>query len=1401
MVSRTSTRKWRSVAIGLGLMSAISTLESRLQAQTAPTPYSAVREADRGTEADAARDLLKKGRDALKAGDTAKAEQFARQAQSKKVAAAFWDKDSPESLLTEIAAAKAKSLPNADPKALLKMAREALAANRFDDAQALASRANASNQRWGIIEDTPAKCLDDIQKSRARADRAESVRLLGDARKLFNDQKYDEAESLAYRAERLHGPYGTFELGDRPMKLLADIQTARAKVRKPNLPPPPVVVKSSDKDKGTTTAKAPPPPTWPTDDKSVAKTDVKPAVMPVSATETAASSKKAQAVKLLADGRADMAAGRFSEARGKFLEAQKSAGEFTPGEDNPIRAMNELSAAVTRQIGEVLKDASAAVDGVAQANRQERLKRARLLAGEFGFDARPIESALAQTRGAADAGLQKASAVGLTLLDKARLEMKRGQLQVARELATEVHNGPYNAQADAAAVLRSIDAEEQNLRVGAATRKFEAGVAAFTANDFAQAMAILREVDAALLPAAQQAQLNSLCATCEQKVQALASVPAAEAPAASPPPAIVPAAMNEPAPATPQAAPSSINSPAAPALVNPPAALPQPAATAAKSATGDALVDQVKALQKVEFQRLREEGLKAQSESVKLFERGETDRAIEMLEGFIAKVKGSQLDAADVNLLTNQVQQRLGRLNLLKAQKDSETRISGKKQAHDAEKGRDVIAKQRKDEQIKELLKQHDQLVKEGKYAEARLVAAKAKALNPEDPALAALETISQVRFNDFDNENAKKNRENMFVRGLNQAENPGPYVDSNNPLVIDPVQMQIARERGSGVDTIHLRNRSEAEREIQHKLSTVVDLNFTNAPLSQVIDDLKLMTGINIVPDTIAFEEDGVRLDTPVTIKIDKIKLESGLKVLLSSVRLTSVIADDVLKVTTERRARGKLEQRVFRVADLVMPIEDYQQPNSMNLERAMQRVIDQQGIHMGGVGATPANNGNFQLRNGTAVSTAGADRAMSTAPGTTNGGPQALSQIASPVTQKQTMHEMLIRLIQNTVAPQTWAEVGGAGTVEFMPIGMALVVNQTPDVQEQVADLLEALRRLQDVQVAIEIRMITLSETFFERIGLDFNLNVKTDQSTSRFEPQITTNNFKPLGQVNDFSPNRMIVGLNPAGSQNPGPTGNFTGDLDIPIRTSSFQYSIPPFAYPNNPGFDGGLSLGLAFLSDIQVYMFMEAAQGDRRVHVMQAPKLTMYNGQTGSISVQDQQFFVTNVGVVGFGGQIVFVPLNNPFPLGVEVTMQPVVSADRRFVRLNANVRLANLSSALVPLFPITTFITPVFEGGAQGQPIPFTQFVQQPALSLVSIQTSVSIPDGGTVIMGGLKTLSEGRNEFGPPVLSKVPYVNRLFKNVGFGRETQSLLIMVTPRIIINAEEETKQTGVISSPDQ
>jgi general secretion pathway protein D len=82
----------------------------------------------------------------------------------------------------------------------------------------------------------------------------------------------------------------------------------------------------------------------------------------------------------------------------------------------------------------------------------------------------------------------------------------------------------------------------------------------------------------------------------------------------------------------------------------------------------------------------------------------------------------------------------------------------------------------------------------------------------------------------------------------------------------------------------------------------------------------------------------------------------------------------------------------------------------------------------------------------------------------------------------------------------------------------------------------------------------------------------------------------------------------------------------------------------------------------------------------------------------------------------------------------------------------------------------------------------------PQFSFVTVTTTVSVPDGGTVLLGGIKRLNEGRTERGLPILSKIPYISRLFRNTSIGRETTSLMMMVTPRIIIQEEEEENLLG-------
>jgi hypothetical protein len=68
--------------------------------------------------------------------------------------------------------------------------------------------------------------------------------------------------------------------------------------------------------------------------------------------------------------------------------------------------------------------------------------------------------------------------------------------------------------------------------------------------------------------------------------------------------------------------------------------------------------------------------------------------------------------------------------------------------------------------------------------------------------------------------------------------------------------------------------------------------------------------------------------------------------------------------------------------------------------------------------------------------------------------------------------------------VAPSSWEAAGGTGTIQYLPNGMALVVNNTARVQAQVKYLLETMRRLQDVQVVAETRIISLDGTTFAKL-----------------------------------------------------------------------------------------------------------------------------------------------------------------------------------------------------------------------------------------------------------------------------------------------------------------------------
>jgi type II secretory pathway component GspD/PulD (secretin) len=90
------------------------------------------------------------------------------------------------------------------------------------------------------------------------------------------------------------------------------------------------------------------------------------------------------------------------------------------------------------------------------------------------------------------------------------------------------------------------------------------------------------------------------------------------------------------------------------------------------------------------------------------------------------------------------------------------------------------------------------------------------------------------------------------------------------------------------------------------------------------------------------------------------------------------------------------------------------------------------------------------------------------------------------------------------------------------------------------------------------------------------------------------------------------------------------------------------------------------------------------------------------------------------------------------------------------------------------------------------------FVQEPELQITEVRTTVSVPDGGTLLLGGQTLAGEVEKEAGVPILSKIPFLKRLFTNRSMAKDESVLLILVKPTIIIQREQEQKQFPLLSS---
>jgi general secretion pathway protein D len=93
----------------------------------------------------------------------------------------------------------------------------------------------------------------------------------------------------------------------------------------------------------------------------------------------------------------------------------------------------------------------------------------------------------------------------------------------------------------------------------------------------------------------------------------------------------------------------------------------------------------------------------------------------------------------------------------------------------------------------------------------------------------------------------------------------------------------------------------------------------------------------------------------------------------------------------------------------------------------------------------------------------------------------------------------------------------------------------------------------------------------------------------------------------------------------------------------------------------------------------------------------------------------------------------------------------------------------------------------------------TSDIDSPTIFNRSIQTTVSLKDGGSILLGGLVSSVGGNTMRGVPILGKLPGIGKLFRTDAETEDRTELMVLVIPYVVRNPEEATELTRMLTQP--
>lgn len=310
----------------------------------------------------------------------------------------------------------------------------------------------------------------------------------------------------------------------------------------------------------------------------------------------------------------------------------------------------------------------------------------------------------------------------------------------------------------------------------------------------------------------------------------------------------------------------------------------------------------------------------------------------------------------------------------------------------------------------------------------------------------------------------------------------------------------------------------------------------------------------------------------------------------------------------------------------------------------------------------------------------------------------------------------EQLQTMIRELVKPYSWEEKGGAGRLDYYATGNALVVNGEQKVVEEVGELLASLERCQAGKPG----------ECWEHLRANSGSGVmRTPEPTPKFDPHVFV-------QMTLFS----------ATSDHPAVRKLLEKSRETPLTPEEVKATL------------------------IEL-------KKDGAVEIHSRPQLMLRDKQTGFFQIGQQFPRLSGTTHPDTGKPQQGVEYINT---GTVVRMTPDVSADRKSVRLRAEISMTEPSTSRIDLGN-GQFATPI---------------------DCQAVESTLVLPDGGTMAVNiGTKKV-EHRLENKVPFLGDLPYVGRLFRNVGVSHERRDTIAVVTVTGVNSAEQHQQLVNRVAA---